>query len=523
MVGVISQFPQVGANFMGAYRDARQARLAEAAARAQMAAAQAERERQAQTRASFNRLVNPPAPVPVDTGVLGGLRVSPNQANPVEVSVPQYSPEQQREDMANVFMGGMGQDLAAYQSFVNPGAAEIPDRVFDYADTARLRYENALQSGASQQEAASAALSVMPSVARVWPNATPEDFLALVSGAEVSPQNISTRVIDTPEGQILVNARTGEEIRRFAGRPRRPGQTISVNLPGNGDIPGPGTRVRGAQLGEGFDPEAWYEPQYSASGRFLGYEPVQEGTPSPQRIRGAALGEGYDPEAFYQPVIQGGEVVGYEQVDEAADGPTPSAVISGMVRSDEVSAALDILRQNPGAAGAGRELLVNTPVVRDILSTTDTRVLEDRLETIRSLVGFDALQTMRLESPTGGALGPVSDFENRLLQTTMGNLRIGQRPAVLAYNLARLENFRHAVVHGIDFDGDGRVDPIYVEGDAAGNERRAQYAFENGPAGNPALIRDQIAERAAGASGRSIRGEGQGNRRYYNERGERIR
>ena len=117
MVGVISQFPQVGANFMGAYRDARQARLAEAAARAQMAAAQAERERQAQARASFNRLVNPPAPVTFDTGLnlpgaeipvaaeVGGmsfdtgLRARGPQGAPVAAAVSRYTPEQQNQDL----------------------------------------------------------------------------------------------------------------------------------------------------------------------------------------------------------------------------------------------------------------------------------------------------------------------------------------------------------------------------------------------------------------------------------------
>ena len=41
-------------------------------------------------------------------------------------------------------------------------------------------------------------------------------------------------------------------------------------------------------------------------------------------------------------------------------------------------------------------------------------------------------------SPTGAALGPVSDFENRLLQATIGNLEQSQNKEQLLYNLERV-------------------------------------------------------------------------------------
>ena len=53
---------------------------------------------------------------------------------------------------------------------------------------------------------------------------------------------------------------------------------------------------------------------------------------------------------------------------------------------------------------------------------TDRREMNNLLTTINANLGFDQLQTMRDNSPTGGALGQVSDMENRLLQAVNGAL-----------------------------------------------------------------------------------------------------
>lgn len=65
----------------------------------------------------------------------------------------------------------------------------------------------------------------------------------------------------------------------------------------------------------------------------------------------------------------------------------------------------------------------------------DVRAL---LDTVRANIGFAALQEMRNNSPTGGALGQVSEFENRLLQATQGNLEQWQSEDQLRRNLARI-------------------------------------------------------------------------------------
>jgi hypothetical protein len=56
------------------------------------------------------------------------------------------------------------------------------------------------------------------------------------------------------------------------------------------------------------------------------------------------------------------------------------------------------------------------------LPNTDAGKLNNYLSTIKANVGFDKLQNMRDNSPTGGALGQVSDTENKLLQAVNGAL-----------------------------------------------------------------------------------------------------
>lgn len=48
--------------------------------------------------------------------------------------------------------------------------------------------------------------------------------------------------------------------------------------------------------------------------------------------------------------------------------------------------------------------------------------LEQRIATVQALIGFDALQQMRQNSPTGGALGAITERELAFLQAVQGSL-----------------------------------------------------------------------------------------------------
>ena len=69
------------------------------------------------------------------------------------------------------------------------------------------------------------------------------------------------------------------------------------------------------------------------------------------------------------------------------------------------------------------------------IAGSDAYDFNARIETIKANIGFDKLQAMRDASPTGGALGQVSEMELRQLNASMGNLDIGQSPEQLRENL----------------------------------------------------------------------------------------
>lgn len=73
------------------------------------------------------------------------------------------------------------------------------------------------------------------------------------------------------------------------------------------------------------------------------------------------------------------------------------------------------------------------------IPATPQKRLSETLKTIQANIGFDKLQDMRANSPTGGALGQVSDFENRLLQAVQGSLDQSQDAATLKRNLTRIK------------------------------------------------------------------------------------
>ena len=79
-------------------------------------------------------------------------------------------------------------------------------------------------------------------------------------------------------------------------------------------------------------------------------------------------------------------------------------------------------------AGFGGKILSN-------IAGSDAYDFNARLETIKANIGFDKLQAMRDASPTGGALGQVSEMELKQLNASMGNLDIGQSPEQLRENL----------------------------------------------------------------------------------------
>lgn len=73
------------------------------------------------------------------------------------------------------------------------------------------------------------------------------------------------------------------------------------------------------------------------------------------------------------------------------------------------------------------------------LPGTEARDLAGDIGTIRANIGFDRLQEMREESPTGGALGQVAVQELEALQNSISSLDTGLDPDDLRRNLQNVE------------------------------------------------------------------------------------
>jgi hypothetical protein len=69
---------------------------------------------------------------------------------------------------------------------------------------------------------------------------------------------------------------------------------------------------------------------------------------------------------------------------------------------------------------------------------TDAANLAEKLKTITANIGFEQLQKMRDESPTGGALGQVAVQELEALQAVLGSVKQGQSPAQLRASLDKV-------------------------------------------------------------------------------------
>lgn len=84
----------------------------------------------------------------------------------------------------------------------------------------------------------------------------------------------------------------------------------------------------------------------------------------------------------------------------------------------------------------------------NMIPGTDAQKVKNLLATVKGNIGFDKLQAMRDASPTGGALGQVSERELSFLQSVFGSLEQDQSSEELRYNLELLRYVYNSVIHG---------------------------------------------------------------------------
>jgi soluble lytic murein transglycosylase-like protein len=125
------------------------------------------------------------------------------------------------------------------------------------------------------------------------------------------------------------------------------------------------------------------------------------------------------------------------------EGRATSTIRSGNIVVEDIDrtmAAVD--KAFLPATGVGASTLAGIP-------GTAAHDVSKLLDGIRANIGFDKLQQMRESSPTGGALGQVSEKENELLQSVFGSLAQSQSPQQFKENLKRLKTVYMDIIHGV--------------------------------------------------------------------------
>lgn len=188
-------------------------------------------------------------------------------------------------------------------------------------------------------------------------------------------------------------------------------------LPGAGPRPMSGPGKVQADIEAGFLPEG---------------TPVR-GTQTPQI---GSIPPGYqvvqDGQAFRMEVIPGGPAdiaqrnAAAEEQDAAISLELASADYDrkfGIV-DNALGQAIEMLEERGGlVAGAGS--------IAALLPGTPAKDFGALIDTVKANLGFEELQAMRDSSPTGGALGQVTEREIAFLQAIQGNLDTAQSPAQL--------------------------------------------------------------------------------------------
>lgn len=127
---------------------------------------------------------------------------------------------------------------------------------------------------------------------------------------------------------------------------------------------------------------------------------------------------------------------------EAAEAAQRSRARAGGTVIQDVGRALNIM-DDAGRFATGRGAVLG---LLDPESNAST--LNQLFDSIRGNIGVDQLQGIRESSPTGGALGNVTERQLEGLQGLLGRLDVRARPEITRDNLRRIANLYMDIVHG---------------------------------------------------------------------------
>lgn len=142
------------------------------------------------------------------------------------------------------------------------------------------------------------------------------------------------------------------------------------------------------------------------------------------------------------PIPGGPASLDADKTDAAAVSRRAGTARSGAVVTQDIDRALGRLDQAIlPVTGLGAGTLAGIAGT----GAADVRAL---LESVKANTGFAALSQMRSESPTGAALGAVTERELSLLQSVLGSVEQSQSPTQFRENLVRLRQIYGEIING---------------------------------------------------------------------------
>lgn len=276
---------------------------------------------------------------------------------------------------------------------------------------------------------------------------SPQEQAFLATLPPVAAQQlIAQRIFARPEpvagvdiNDQLVNPLTGEVMGDF--RTEEPEDT-TVRYIASGE----------AAAALGLDPEKSYNIESGEQGMKAtaiggGGQTIQIGSEVGTIPQGYELHT--DPETGARSLkpIAGGPADNSAQMEMASENQENTANLM----TEDISRARDLIENHPN---------LTTGVMGNALkgwAGSKSADLSALLDTIGANISFEYLNAMRQASPTGGALGQVSERELALLTATAGSLAQSQSPEQLLFNLERLQGQFDEVIHGAREGGGTRL------------------------------------------------------------------
>ena len=207
-------------------------------------------------------------------------------------------------------------------------------------------------------------------------------------------------------------------------------------------------------------------PEYSDFMLTGGQQPTtvinlgQDGTPLPAEPTGWIYARDEQGQVIMEPDPTGRGMVprmlrtGPEAAEEARR--QEASALQQQLTQRQLNPTLDDIRTAENLASARTMGFIPrtgmfSPMLRFIPGAGQASVdLEATVEAIGAGISLENLNQMRQASPTGGALGNVTERQQALLASAFGSLDTRQSTPLFLYNLARVENTLNDIVHGPD-------------------------------------------------------------------------